>query len=287
MPETQADFARDSSSSTPGTDVLSSIVETKRREIDLLLGRADELRARARDAPAPRDLRGALSRREVVSLIAEVKRRSPGGGAIRPELDPAGLAAEYGLAGASALSVLTDREHFQGSLDDLAAARSAVSIPVLRKDFLLSDVQIFEARAGGADAVLLIARILGDAPLKELRLQAEELGMSALVEVHNAEELARALDSGATLIGINNRNLGDFTTRLETTLGLIASVPESVVLVSESGIRTRGDVALLGGVGVDAVLVGEALLRAPSPGQRAAELSDVPASPRSPTSADP
>jgi indole-3-glycerol phosphate synthase len=187
------------------------------------------------------------------------------------------------VSGASALSVLTDREYFGGSLADLSAVRSAVSIPVLRKDFLVSNVQILEARSSGADAVLLIVGILGDSPLTELRLQAEELGMTALVEVH-ANELDRALDSGASVIGINNRDLRSFTVRLETTLSLLDSVPDSVVLVSESGIRTRSDVEVLARAGVDAVLVGEALLRAPVPGKMVSELSGVPSSTRSPAS---
>ena len=285
MPETQADFGGGSATEQPGADILSRIVETKNTEISRLLSRADELRSRAADASETRDFCGALARPGVVSLIAEVKRSSPGAGPIRPDLDPAGLAAEYLAAGASALSVLTDREYFDGSLADLSAARSAVSIPVLRKDFLLSDVQILEARASGADAVLLIVRILGDSPLRELRLQAEELGMAALVEVHDAGEMARALDSGASVIGINNRDLRGFTARLETTLGLLDLLPDSVMLVSESGIRNRSDVEVLGQAGVDAVLVGEALLRAPVPGQMAGELSGVPASTRSPASA--
>ena len=284
MPETQADFGGGFATEQPGGDILSRIVETKNAEISRLLGRADELRSRAADASETRDFCGALARPGVVSLIAEVKRSSPGAGSIRPDLDPAGLAAEYLAAGASALSVLTDREYFDGSLADLSASRSAVSIPVLRKDFLLSDVQILEARASGADAVLLIVRILEDSPLRELRLQAEELGMTALVEVHDAGEMARALDSGASVIGINNRDLRGFTASLETTLELLDLLPDSAMLVSESGIRNRSDVEVLGRAGVDAVLVGEALLRAPVPGQMVGELSGVPASTRSPAS---
>ncbi len=284
MPETQAEFGRRSSTEQPGRDILSRIVETKSAEILRLLSRADELRSRAADASETRDFRRALTEPGVVSLIAEVKRRSPGAGPIRPNLDPAVLAEEYLVAGASALSVLTDREYFGGSLADLSAVRSAVSIPVLRKDFLLSNVQILEARSSGADAVLLIVGILGDSPLTELRLQAEELGMTALVEVHDADEMARALDSGASVIGINNRDLRGFTVRLETTLSLLDSVPDSVILVSESGIRTRSDVEVLAQAGVDAVLVGEALLRAPVPGKMVSELSGVPSSTRSPAS---
>lgn len=284
MPETQAEFGRRSSTEQPGRDILSRIVETKSAEISRLLSRADELRSRAADASEARDFCSALAEPGVVSLIAEVKRRSPGAGPIRPNLDPAGLAEEYLVAGASALSVLTDREYFGGSLADLSAVRSAVSVPVLRKDFLLSNVQILEARSSGADAVLLIVGILGDSLLRELRLQSEELGMTALVEVHDADEMARALDSGASVIGINNRDLRRFTVRLETTLGLLDSVPDSVILVSESGIGTRSDVEVLARVGVDAVLVGEALLRAAVPGQMVSELSGVPSFTRSPAS---
>ena len=269
------------SAGRPGGDILSEIVETKRSEIEQLLTRTDELRSRSDDAPEPRDFRSALTRPGVVALIAEVKRRSPGAGAIRPDLDPVALATEYERAGASALSVLTDNRYFHGSLEDLFSARSAVSIPVLRKDFLISEVQVLEARASGADAVLLITRVLDDSLLAELRVMAEELGMAALVEVHDQVEMARALTSGASLIGINNRNLRDFTTRLDTTLDLIGSAASSVALVSESGIHDRSDVERLGRAGVDAILVGEAILRAAVPGEKVGELSGVLASTRS------
>ncbi len=275
MTETQPDSARAPSWEPAAGDVLSRIVETKRTEVSRLSGRESELRSRAADASEPRDFRGAVARGGVVSLIAEVKRRSPGAGAIRPDLDPAALAAEYAESGAAALSVLTDREYFGGSLQDLERARSAAGLPVLRKDFLISEVQVFEARSAGADAVLLIASILEEATLRELRELAEGLGMAALVEVHDEQELGLALDSGASLVGINNRNLRDFTTRLETTTRLVGSVPDSLALVSESGIRTRADVSALGEAGVDAILVGEALLRAPSPGEKARELVGV------------
>lgn len=256
-------------------DILARIVETKRMEIADLAGRRSELRDRAREAPAPRSFLDALRRSDHVALIAEVKRRSPGAGEIRPGLDPVELAREYEAGGASALSVLTDREYFGGSLEDLAAIRRGVSIPLLRKDFTLAPEQVWEARGGGADAILLIVRILEDAPLRELRLLAEELGMTALVEVHDAAEMARALASGATVIGINNRDLRNFTSRLDTTLDLLEGVPESVVLVSESGIRTREEVERLAAAGVDAILVGESLLREEGPGAKARELAAV------------
>jgi indole-3-glycerol phosphate synthase len=275
LPETQADSRRGSTRERDERDILSRIVAHKRAEISDLGGRIAELRERAAAMPAARDFRSALSRHGAVALIAEVKRRSPGAGAIRPDLDPVDLARGYASAGASAISVLTDREFFAGSLEDLAAVRSAVPVPVLRKDFILSEPQVWEARAAGADAVLLIVAILDAARLEGLRALAEELGMTVLVEVHDAAEMERALDAGASVVGINNRDLRNFTTRLDTTLDLLSTVPEGIVLVSESGIRTRDDVARLGAAGVDAVLVGEALLRAPLPGEKARELSGV------------
>jgi indole-3-glycerol phosphate synthase len=258
------------------SDILARIVETKLEEIARLQGHERELRDRAEGAPSPRSFMAALSRSDAVALIAEVKRRSPGAGEIRPGLDPLALAREYEVAGASALSILTDRDYFGGTLEDLARVREGVAIPLLRKDFTLAPEQIWEARGSGADAILLIVRILEDGPLQELRLLAEELGMTALVEVHDAQEMDRALASGAKVIGVNNRDLRTFTTRLETTLDLLASVPDPVVVVSESGIRSRGDVEGLGAAGIDAILVGEALLRETAPGEKARELSGVP-----------
>jgi indole-3-glycerol phosphate synthase len=248
-------------------------VATKKDEIEALRPRAADLRDRAADAPPPRDFHGALTGRHAVSLIAEVKRRSPGAGAIRADLDPLELARSYESAGASALSVLTDREYFGGSLEDLARIREVVTLPLLRKDFTLDPVQLHEARAGGADAVLLIVRILDDGPLQELRHLAEELGMAALVEAHDGDEVERALASGARILGVNNRDLSTFQTRLETTLELLDGIPHGVTLVSESGIRSGDDVDRLGEAGVDAVLVGEALLRAEDPGGAARRMS--------------
>lgn len=270
MPETQVP------GSHGGEDtrhVLDRIVESKRAEIARLMGRESELRSRAADAPAPRDFRGALARPARLSLIAEVKRRSPGAGAIRPDLDPVELAGRYASGGASALSVLTDGPFFQGELADLTRVRDAVTIPCLRKDFILDERQVWEARGAGADAVLLIVRILDDEPLRALRELAEDLGMSALVEVHDADEMDRALDSGAAILGINNRDLSTFRTDLDVTLGLLDRVPHDAVLVSESGIRTSGDATRLAERGVDAILVGEAMVRAVDPGALARELT--------------
>ncbi len=251
---------------SPATDILGRIVETKRHEVEGLRDRVAELRAAAESAEPARDFLGALSGGESVAVIAEIKRRSPGAGPIRPDLDPLQLASTYEAGGAAALSVLTDRDYFGGSLEDLSVAGGLVGLPVLRKDFLIDESQIYEARAAGADAILLIVRILDDARMRSLRQLAEELGMTVLVEAHDGEEVDRGVAAGARLIGVNNRNLRTFETRLEVTLGLLDRIPPDVVLVSESGIRTREDVRLLGDKGVDAVLVGESLLRQSDPG---------------------
>lgn len=272
MPETQD---RDSLPS-----ILAKIVETKRAEISELSRDVPRLEAAAERAPATRDLIGALRAGPTVSLIAECKRRSPGAGDIRADLDTPLLARAYESAGAAALSVLTDATYFGGSLEDLRKARAATSLPVLRKDFTLDPIQVVEARASGADAVLLIVRILSDVRLRRLLADAEALGMTALVETHDATELGRAIEAGASLIGINNRDLATFTTDLHTTLGLLEQVPDGVVVVSESGIRNADDVARLGDVGVDAILVGEALLKADDPSAVARELARVPRGPR-------
>ena len=261
MPETQG------SDSLLG--ILASIVGTKEIELAQLRGRTRELEAAVASAPEPRDFKAALSAPDRVALIAECKRRSPGAGLIRPDLDPVELSRGYARAGASALSVLTDPEYFGGSRADLEAVRRATPLPVLRKDFTLDPLQVLEARAMGADAVLLIVRILSDAALSGLHAHAKGLGMSVLVEVHDRGELERAARLGADLIGINNRDLSTFQTELETTLQLIDEVPEGTVVVSESGIRTLQDVVRLGEAGVDAILVGESLLRAPDPEEAA------------------
>jgi indole-3-glycerol phosphate synthase len=254
-------------------DVLQRIVETKRKEIEALRRQAAVWAQRAAEAPPTRDFHGVLADPSGLSLIAEVKRRSPGAGAIRPELDPVALAERYAAGGARALSILTDASYFQGSLDDLSRVREAVALPCLRKDFILDPVQVHEARASGADAILLIVRILDDASLRDLRLLAEELGMAVLVEAHDGEEVERAVASGARILGINNRDLATFSTDLQVTLDLLGAVPPGVVLVSESGIRTGEDALRLAAEGVDAVLVGEALVRASDPEALARDLS--------------
>lgn len=266
-------------------DILLRIVRTKRREVEELRARRAEILSKAGDAAPVRNFGAALRRTggdgvsgaagkgERVALVAEVKRRSPGAGEIRPGLDPADLARGYAERGASAISVLTDREYFGGSLEDLAAVKAAVSVPVLRKDFTVDPLQVAEARGAGADAILLIVRILDDPLLRELADSAREHGVAALVEVHDRAELERAVDVGASIIGINNRDLSTFTTDLATTLDLLSHVPPDTVVVSESGIRTPGDVDRLGARGVDAVLVGESLLRADDPAAHAGRLS--------------
>jgi indole-3-glycerol phosphate synthase len=263
LPETQASRS----------DILERIVATKRGEVAALRARARDLEAAASAAPTPLDFEAALRRSGKVALIAEVKRRSPGAGEIRPGLDPATIGRGYAAHGAAAISVLTDRDYFGGSLVDLAAVKAATSIPILRKDFVIDPLQVTEARAAGADAVLLIARILDDALLATLQRTATNLGLTALVEVHDETELARAVAAGAEVIGINNRDLRTFKTDLAVTLRLLERVPPEAVVVSESGIRTRADVERLGQEGVHAVLVGETLLRAADPAEAAGQLS--------------
>jgi indole-3-glycerol phosphate synthase len=270
LPETQA---------APNPDILDAIVASKRGEIAGLRPLRARMERDAAHAPAPRAFREALVR-DRVAVIAEVKRRSPGAGEIRPRLSPAEWARRYRRAGAAAMSVLTDGPFFGGSLTDLRAARGAVDLPLLRKDFTLDPIQVLEARGAGADAVLLIVRILDDRALRLLREEAEALGMAALVEVHGAGELERALESGASLVGINNRDLTTFDTDLAVTEGLLEYLPDDGVVVSESGIATGEDVARLGAAGVHGVLVGEAILRAEDPSARVRELAGQPRVPR-------
>jgi len=267
LPETQG------SEALPG--ILADIVRAKRSGLEGLVARMGALEERASHAAPPRDFGAAISVPGTVSLIAECKRRSPGAGPIRPDLDPGELCRGYERAGASALSVLTDEDFFGGGMADLRTAKARCTLPVLRKDFTLDPAHVVEARAGGADAVLLIVRILSDSDLRRLHDEATKWGMAALVEVHDRAELGRALDLGARIVGINNRDLATFRTDLGTTLSLLEDVPDEVIVVSESGIRTQDDVARLGDRGVDAVLVGETLLRATDPAQMARELSGV------------
>lgn len=220
------------------------------------------LLAEVRTAPPPRDFKAALTDPAHPSprVIAEIKRRSPLKGALRPYLDPAKVARAYEQGGAAAISVLTDARYFGGSLDDLRAARMAVSLPVLCKEFIVDPYQLFEARGAGADAALLIAGALNERELRDYRRLSEELGMTALVEAHTLEELEIAMGSGAEIIGINNRDLHTLTVSLDTTRRLAPLIPPHIVKVAESGIRSRADCEAVRDLGVDAVLVGEALV---------------------------
>jgi indole-3-glycerol phosphate synthase len=255
-------------------DILERIVVSKRREIAEARDRISEaeLERRLADAPPVRDFRSALDRPRTVQVLAEVKRASPSAGVLRADFDPVAIARVYAAHGAAAISVLTDAPFFQGHLSHLSAIRAAVAPPVLRKDFILDRHQLLEARAAGADAVLLIAECLENDELPRLLRQTHELGMRALVELYDAANLTRVLDSGAQLIGINNRDLRSFVTRLEHTLELAPRVPSDRCLVSESGIRTQQDVVRLKAAGVRAVLVGETLMRAPDIGAKLDEL---------------
>jgi indole-3-glycerol phosphate synthase len=262
-----------------GGTVLDRILATKREEVAALHSTRDGLRDRAGDLPATRDFGGALSLPGVVRVLAEIKRQSPSAGPIRPGADPVEIAVAYRGGGAAALSVLTDRDYFGGSLGVLEEVRAAVELPLLRKDFIIDPVQIWEARVAGADAILLIVRALGPAQLGDLRGLAEECGLDTLIEVHDLPELELALAAGGRIVGINNRDLATFRTDLELSARLAPAVPEGVTLVAESGIRTVDDVRRLGEAGVDAVLVGEALMRQPDVQQAVAALVGQPKAP--------
>jgi indole-3-glycerol phosphate synthase len=223
-------------------------------------------------APSTRDFFGAVSSGPPIRLVAEFKRKSPSAGEIRPGATVEEVVRSYAAAGAAALSILTDHADFGGSLADLEAARGAVALPLLRKEFVIDVYQVFEARAHGADAVLLIAECLDDCHLRSLYRLIIDLGMTPLVEIHDEENLPRVLDLGATLVGVNNRNLKTMTTDLDHVLRLRERLPDEVALVAESGIRTRGDVERLEAAGVAAMLVGESLLKQPDPGAAAAAL---------------
>jgi indole-3-glycerol phosphate synthase len=244
--------------------ILERIVAVKRGEVAEARSKRSEAELRQAEPPAPRSFLAAL-RRPGIQVIAEVKKASPSAGVIHRQADVVAIARTYERGGAACISVLTDAQHFQGSLSDLERVRQAVGLPVLRKDFIIDPYQVLEARAAGADAILLIAEILGDEELRAFRLQAAELGMATLVECHDPVNLDRIVASGAELIGINNRNLHTFETRLEHTLALADRVPPDRLLVSESGIRTRADVERLEAAGVKAILVGETLMRSDDP----------------------
>jgi indole-3-glycerol phosphate synthase len=243
--------------------ILATICRSKQAEIKALkAGDLDALAVRAREGSHPRGFRAALLEAEGVALIAEVKKASPSAGVIREDLDPGETARAYERGGAACISVLTDAPFFQGSPEFLPLIREAVDLPLLRKDFLLDPVQVDESRALGADACLLIVACLSRAQLDEMMCAVDESGMDALVEVHDDDELDMALEAGADLIGINNRDLRTFDVDLGTAERLARRVPGGDLLVAESGIRTPQDVAQLKAAGIGAILVGETLMRA-------------------------
>lgn len=240
--------------------ILERIVAAKRAEISAAKRPVD-----LKSAPPVRDFIAAV-RTKRPAVIAEIKRASPSKGVLRQDFDPAAIAKSYEEAGAACMSVLTDREFFQGAPEHLSAARAACKLPALRKDFIIDPYQVYEARALGADCILLIVACLDDRQLGELEALAHRLGMAVLVEVHDAEELERALKLKTPLLGINNRNLRTFETRLDTTLALLPRIPGERIVVTESGILSPADVARMRASGVHTFLVGEAFMRAPDPG---------------------
>jgi indole-3-glycerol phosphate synthase len=259
------------------SDILKKIVAVKQEEVAAALKRKSlaAMRADAESRVLTRDFEGAL-RAKIASgkaaVIAEIKKASPSKGVIREDFIPADIAQTYAEHGAACLSVLTDKNFFMGEPDFLKQARASCPLPVLRKDFMVDPYQIYESRAMGADCILLIVACLDDARMAELEAIARSLDMAVLVEVHDQEELTRALKLKTPLLGINNRNLHTFEVTLDTTLGLLAQVPHDRVLITESGILVREDVQRMRLAGVNAFLVGEVFMRAPDPGEALAEL---------------
>jgi len=265
-------------------DVLQRIASHKRRR-EVPLQRAacpmEEIRKKAKAQPPALDFVERLRKVEGVALIAEMKRRSPSMGTLAPGIDPAQLAESYRQGGAAAISVVTDRRFFGGSMGDLERVKRAMAewpepLPLLRKDFIVDPYQVHAARAAGADAVLLIVAILSDAELRELSVLTQGLGMAPLVEAHSERELERALSAKPRMVGVNNRDLRDFTVDLETSLALRPMVPVEIAFIAESGIRTRRDVQRLAEANVDGMLVGEALVAAADPAAKARELTGWP-----------
>jgi indole-3-glycerol phosphate synthase len=259
------------------SDILNTILATKREEIAASKAKLglDEVKLLAKNQPNSRNFVGAIRKKIATgkaAVIAEIKKASPSKGVIRADFKPAEIAKSYETGGATCLSVLTDLQYFQGSAEYLKQARAACSLPVLRKDFMIDPYQVYEARAMGADCILLIAAAIDLAKMRELESIAHELGMSVLVEVHNGEELDLALQLETPLLGINNRNLRTFDVTLDTTLGLLARIPAGKIVVTESGIFTADDVKLMRENNVHTFLVGEAFMRQDDPG---AELKKV------------
>jgi indole-3-glycerol phosphate synthase len=258
-------------------DLLATIVAATKKivavresheSLDAVAGRAESRTVR------PNVFRAALAREDRINIIGECKRRSPSRGVIRADYDPVAIARSYEAAGAAAISVLTEPTFFDGAIEHLIAVRAAVDAPLLRKDFIVSEYQLLEARAAGADAVLLIVAALNQHELHRLFSAARDVGLDALVEVHDATELARAIDVGANVIGVNNRNLRTLTVDVEASERLIAKMPPDVVAVSESGLKSASDVTRLKQLGYRAFLIGERFMAAPDPGQLLADLRE-------------
>ncbi len=261
------------------SDILDRILAKKAEEVAAAqaVRPREAVEADARAAPPPRDFEGALRAAIAAgrpAVIAEIKKASPSKGVIREDFDPAAIAASYARAGAACLSVLTDRAFFQGAPEYLVAARGACALPALRKEFVVDAYQVAESRALGADAILLIVAALDDGRLGALAAQARDLGMAVLVEVHDERELDRAIALPGAILGINNRNLRDFSVSLQTTIRLLPRIPAERLVVTESGILAQRDVAQMRRHGVHAYLVGEAFMRAPDPGAALAALFD-------------
>ena len=259
------------------SDILKKIVDVKRHEVAAALKRKslEAMRADAESRVLTRDFVGALRNKIAAgqaAVIAEVKKASPSKGVLREDFIPADIAQSYAEHGAACLSVLTDKDFFQGSVDYLKQARASCDLPVLRKDFMVDPYQVYEARVMGADCILLIAACLTDAQMAEMEAIARSLDMAVLVEVHDAAELQRALKLKTPLVGINNRNLRTFEVTLETTIGMLKDVPADRLLITESGILQQADVQKMRDAHVHAFLVGEAFMRAPDPGKALAEL---------------
>ena len=257
--------------------ILDEIVAYKKEELAETKRGASlaDQKKRAADAGPLRGFGAALTATGGIKLIAEVKKASPSKGVIREDFDPVRIAATYQEAGATCLSVLTEKKYFQGSLEYLGAIRRAVGLPLLRKDFIVDEYQIFEARAAGADAILLIAASLDRRQLEDYLGIAGNLGLDVLVESHTVKELDKTLHAGARIVGINNRDLTRFTVSLQTTFDLLRDIPEDRIVVSESGIQSRDDVVRLEKAGVDAVLVGESLMREKDMGRKVKELLGI------------
>lgn len=259
--------------------ILDRIVEAKAKRLTDTMGRVpiSELIERVSTAPRSRashSFAAAVRRRDRVTIIAEIKKQSPSKGVIREDFDPAGLAESYVSGGAAALSVLAEEDFFGGSLEHLKVIRNRVALPLLRKDFIIDEYQLYESVLAGADAVLLIVAILEDEPLAKLIGLAGELGVDALVEVHNAGEMKRAARAGAGIIGVNNRDLTTFSVDLSTSVELVRIAPRDAILISESGINTASDIRRLRSAGFSACLVGERLMRADDPGAALKDLID-------------